>query len=83
MPRFLLVLLLLLVVVPATGGPLAYGICQASCAAVWVACYAAAGLVAGTITAGVGVPAAALGCNAALGVCTATFCAPLLVAPTL
>jgi len=51
-------------------GPAAYGICQAGCAAVVVACYAAAGAVFGTVTAGVGTPAAILGCNAAHGTCS-------------
>ena len=32
-----------------------------------VACYAAAGFTFGTVTAGAGVPAAVIGCNAALG----------------
>ena len=41
-------------------GPLAYGICQTGCNAVAVACYAAAGLTFGTVTAGVGIPAAAI-----------------------
>ena len=33
----------------ATGG---YAACQTACNAAWVSCYAAAGLVAGTVTAG-------------------------------
>jgi hypothetical protein len=52
-------------------GPAAYGICQAGCAAVVVACYAAAGAVFGTVTAGVGTPAAVLACNVAFGKCSA------------
>jgi len=48
-----------------------YGICQAGCAALVVACYGAAGLVFGTVTAGVGAPAAALTCNVAFGKCSA------------
>ena len=39
-------------------GPLSGAICSAGCAAVVTACYAAAGAVFGTITAGVGTPAA-------------------------
>ncbi|KAF9169762.1 hypothetical protein BGX20_009876, partial [Mortierella sp. AD010] len=39
-------------------GPLAYGICQSGCNAIAVACYAAAGFTFGTITAGLGAPAA-------------------------
>ena len=41
----------------ASGGPLAYGICQTGCNTVVVACYAAAGYTFGTVTAGAGVPA--------------------------
>ncbi|KAI8355641.1 hypothetical protein EDC96DRAFT_484348 [Choanephora cucurbitarum] len=52
-------------------GPLAYGICQTGCNALAVACYAGAGFTFGTITAGAGVPAVILGCNAALGTCMA------------
>lgn len=46
-----------------------------------VACYAAAGAVFGTITAGVGVPPAILACNAAFGTCMAS-CALALSLPT-
>ncbi len=49
----------------------AYGICQAGCASLVVACYAAAGLVFGTVTAGVGTSPAALACNVAFGKCSA------------
>jgi hypothetical protein len=52
-------------------GPAAYGICQAGCAALVVACYGAAGAVFGTVTAGVGTPAAIVACNAAFGQCSA------------
>jgi hypothetical protein len=52
-------------------GPAAYGICQAGCAAVVVACYAAAGAVFGTVTAGAGTPAVILACNLAFGKCSA------------
>mmetsp|Transcript_101171 Transcript_101171/g.281716 ORF Transcript_101171/g.281716 Transcript_101171/m.281716 type:complete len:91 (-) Transcript_101171:183-455(-) len=55
----------------ADSGPLAYGICQSGCNAVAVACYAAAGYTFGTVTAGAGVPAAIIACNAALGTCMA------------
>ncbi len=47
------------------GGPIAAGICYSGCNAVWVACVAAAGGVAGVTTGGAGVPAAILACNAA------------------
>ncbi|KXT13730.1 hypothetical protein AC579_10095 [Pseudocercospora musae] len=60
-------------------GPAAYGICQAGCAGVAVACYSAAGFVFG-----VALPAAPpviLACNAAFGGCQAA-CWAALVAPT-
>jgi len=62
-------------------GPLAYAACQTACAAGVVACYGSAGLVFGTVTAGVGAPAAAVACNLAFAKCSAA-CAALLVAPT-
>jgi len=46
-----------------------YGLCQTVCNAGAVACYAGAGLTFGTVTAGAGIPAAALVCNTALGGC--------------
>ncbi|KAI9558907.1 hypothetical protein GHT06_015696 [Daphnia sinensis] len=66
-------LFVLLSVLPllTVAGPLAYGICQTGCNAVVVACYAGAGFTFGTVTAGAGVPAAIIACNAALGVCMA------------
>ncbi|KAK4514397.1 Inositol-1,3,4-trisphosphate 5/6-kinase [Mucor velutinosus] len=64
-----------------SAGPLAYGICQTGYNTLAVACYAAAGLAFGTITAGAGVHAVILGCNAALGACmtgcVAAGCAPI------
>ena len=66
----------------AESGPLAYGICQTGCNAGVVACYAAGGMTFGTVTAGAGVPAVILGCNAALGVCMAG-CIAAGFAPTL
>ncbi|KAH9910415.1 uncharacterized protein BXZ73DRAFT_93778 [Epithele typhae] len=66
----------------AHAGPIAYGICQTGCNAVVVACYAGAGFTFGTVTAGLGVPAAIVACNAALGTCS-TACATIgLFAPT-
>mmetsp|Transcript_73397 Transcript_73397/g.192453 ORF Transcript_73397/g.192453 Transcript_73397/m.192453 type:complete len:130 (-) Transcript_73397:253-642(-) len=56
-----------------------YGVCQTACNAGVVACYAAAGLVFGTITGGAGMPVAAVGCNAAQGACMAACAAKLLV----
>ena len=55
----------------AYAGPLAYGICQTGCNALVVSCYAAAGFTFGTITVGLGTPAAIIACNAALGTCMA------------
>ena len=67
------ILILMLVSLPAfvEPGPFSYGICQTGCNAMVVACYAAAGFTFGTVTAGVGIPAAIVACNAALGVCMA------------
>ena len=65
----------------ASAGPLAYGVCQAGCSALVVSCYTAGGLTFGTVTAGVGVPAVALACNASYGVCQAA-CAAAIFAPT-
>ncbi|KAG7005615.1 hypothetical protein G7Y79_00018g044220 [Physcia stellaris] len=65
----------------AVAGPVAYGICQAGCATVATACYAAAGATFGTITAGAGTPAVILGCNSAFGVCSAK-CAAIALLPT-
>jgi len=52
-------------------GPGVYAICQTGCNAVVVACYSSAGAVFGTVTAGLGVAPAIMGCNTALGVCMA------------
>ena len=68
-------------VASAMAGPLGYGGCQAGCSAVVVACYAAAGATFGTVTAGVGTPAAIVACNSAYGTCQAA-CAAVLLAPT-
>ena len=67
----LLVFVLLFSVLQVQGGPGAYGICQAGCAAVVVACYASAGAVFGTVTAGLGTAPAILACNVAFGKCSA------------
>lgn len=71
--KCVIILAYLLVSMPlmAESGPLAYGICQTGCNSLAVACYAAAGFTFGTVTAGAGIPAALVGCNAALGVCMA------------
>lgn len=65
----------------ASAGPAAYGICQAGCSAVVVACYSGAGFTFGTVTAGAGIPAAIVACNSAYGTCQAA-CAAVLLAPT-
>lgn len=62
-------------------GPATYGLCQAACAAAVVVCYSAAGLTFGTVTAGVGAPAAAIACNAAFAKCSAA-CAAGFLLPT-
>lgn len=64
-----------------SAGPTAYGICQAACAAAAVVCYNAAGFTFGTVTAGAGIPAIIVACNAAFAACSAK-CALLIVAPT-
>ncbi|KAF9256214.1 hypothetical protein L218DRAFT_882284 [Marasmius fiardii PR-910] len=61
-------------------GPIAYGICQTGCNIVAVACYAAAGATFGTVAAPAA-PAAILGCNSALGSCSAACAATALIAP--
>ncbi len=48
---------------------IAVGCCFTACNAARVACYATAGLVAGTVTAGAAIPAAAVACNAGQGLC--------------
>ncbi|KAJ3837244.1 hypothetical protein EV361DRAFT_845028 [Lentinula raphanica] len=63
-------------------GPIAYGLCQTGCNVVAVACYAAAGFTFGTIVAAPATPAVILGCNAALGTCSATCATVALLAPT-
>lgn len=64
----------------AFAGPLAYGVCQAGCSAVVMACYGAAGAVWGA-TAGLGAPPVVIACNTAYGVCQAA-CAAAILAPT-
>jgi len=66
----------------ASAGPIAYGLCQTGCNTVAMACYAAAGVTFGTIVAAPATPAVILGCNAALGTCSATCATVALFAPT-
>lgn len=61
-------------------GPLAYGICQAGCSVVVVACYAAAGVTFGTVVASLA-PPAIIACNTAYGTCQAA-CATAFFLPT-
>ncbi|KAI9059205.1 cysteine-rich protein [Trametes sanguinea] len=64
----------------AKAGLISYGLCQTGCNALAVACYAAAGYTFGTVTAGLGTPAVILGCNSALGQCSAA-CAVVALSP--
>ncbi|XP_032218746.2 uncharacterized protein LOC116601956 [Nematostella vectensis] len=80
--KMLMLLALTMLIASSSAGPLAYGICQTGCNAVWVTCVAAAGGVAGVSTGGAGVPAAVLACNAAQGVCMAA-CVAAGLSPTL
>ncbi len=57
-------------------------ICQTGCNGLAVSCYAAAGFIFGTVTAGVGIPVAITGCNLSLGTCMAA-CIAAGFAPTL
>ena len=52
------------------------------CNTVAVACYAAAGAIFGTVVAAPAAPPALLGCNAALGTCSAACATVALFAPT-
>ncbi|KAF8847622.1 hypothetical protein BDZ45DRAFT_315958 [Acephala macrosclerotiorum] len=65
---------------PAIAGPAAYGICQAGCASVVMACYGAAGFTWGA-TLGASAPASIVLCNSAFGTCYAA-CAAALLLPT-
>lgn len=63
----------------ALAGPIGYGVCQAGCSGVVVACYAAAGFTFGTVAAAAA-PAAITACNTAYGSCQAA-CAAVAFAP--
>jgi len=71
---------LALMTATAQAGPVGYGICQAGCSAVVMACYAAGGATWGA-TAGATAPATIAACNSAFGTCQAA-CAAVLLAPT-
>ncbi|PSN58987.1 hypothetical protein BS50DRAFT_580308 [Corynespora cassiicola Philippines] len=64
-----------------SAGPAAYGVCQAGCATVVMACYSAAGFTWGA-TLGASAPPTIIACNAAFGTCYSA-CAATLLAPTL
>ncbi|KAG7087722.1 hypothetical protein E1B28_013668 [Marasmius oreades] len=72
--------LLLIGLQEVNAGPIAYGICQTGCNVVAVACYAAAGFTFATVAAPAA-PAALIGCNSALGTCSAACAATALIAP--
>jgi hypothetical protein len=78
--RVMSILAAAMLIQQSQAGPVAYGLCQAGCAGVVVACYSAAGLTFGTVAAAAA-PAVVLQCNVAQGTCYAT-CAALLLAPT-
>lgn len=64
----------------ALAGPIGYGICQAGCAGLVMACYSAAGFTWGVALPVM--PAAIATCNSAFGGCQAA-CAVVALAPTL
>lgn len=66
-------------ITPIIAGPIGYGICQAGCSTVVMACYGAAGATWGA-TLGATAPATVLACNAAYGTCSAA-CASVLLLP--
>jgi hypothetical protein len=68
----------LLSVSPASAGPIGYGVCQAGCSAVVMACYSAAGFTWGA-TLGATAPASIILCNSAFGTCQAACAAVLLI----
>jgi hypothetical protein len=80
-PSFRLVTTGLVLAGLSSAGPAAYGVCQAGCSAVVMACYSAAGCTWGA-TLGISAPATIIACNAAFGTCQAA-CAAVLLAPTL
>jgi len=66
--------------VQVQAGPIAYGICQAGCATLAVACYSAAGAVFGTVLAAGASPAVA-SCNTAFGTCSSACATAFLIGP--
>lgn len=67
-----LILVGLLIMSSTHAGPVASGLCYAGCAAVTVACFAAAGFTFGTVPGAVIAATPALAaCNSAFGICEA------------
>ncbi|KAF2806436.1 uncharacterized protein BDZ99DRAFT_466009 [Mytilinidion resinicola] len=66
--------------IPIAAGPIGYGVCQAGCAGLVMACYSAAGFTWGA-TLGATAPATIVACNTAFGSCQAA-CAAVLLTPT-
>lgn len=85
MHRFYLTLFFvvaLLCLQAAHSGPISYGVCQAGCATVAVACFSAAGATFGTVPgAAIAASPALAACNTAYGSCYA-MCSGLLLWPT-
>ncbi|KAF9461003.1 hypothetical protein BDZ94DRAFT_1168475 [Collybia nuda] len=80
--RFSKILLSAALALPTVqAGLISYGLCQTGCNTVAVACYAAAGFTFGTVIASAATPAVIVGCNAALGTCSATCASLVLLAP--
>jgi hypothetical protein len=73
-----IVIAIAMVVIDVQAGLIAYGLCQAGCSTLAVACYGAAGAVFGTVLA-VTAPPAVASCNAAFGTCSASCAAAFLV----
>ena len=64
-----------------SAGPAAYGVCQAVCASVVMACYSTAGFTWGAVMRAIA-PDSITTCNTAFGTCQAA-CATVLVVATL
>lgn len=76
---FFLATISLILARSTSAGPVGYGICQAGCSAIVMACYSAAGFTWGA-TLGASAPATIVACNTAFGSCQAA-CAAVLLAP--
>ena len=67
--KFLVLFLTLNLLITNTLGVMTVAVCIGACNSAAAACYAAAGLVIGTVTLGVGAPPAAIACSAGQGAC--------------